>query len=140
MISKNAGFSLIEILISLLILSFGMLGAIKMQLLSIQAAHQSTLYSTAMELASDMAERMRNPQHQQSLAEWLEQVDAALPHARAVICQDSAPWNNATHTLSWDCTANDNASIIIKLGWAEQHEVEANPAPRLAIAVTPYLN
>jgi type IV pilus assembly protein PilV len=75
-----------------------------------------------------------------NIYEWLQHIDAALPNARAVICRDSAPWNDATNNLSWECSNDDNASIVIKLGWAEQHEVDVNPPPRLAVAVTPYLN
>lgn len=172
----NFGFSLIEILVSLLILSLGICGALRMQLLSMQTSMQSNLYSTAMELISDMAERMRsnhgswpstslNPFTQvqfqsdddnqsasgscyvarcapdqlaaTDIAQWLQQVEATLPNARAVICRDSSPWNSATGELNWDCAVDDNASIVIKLGWADQHDADVNPPPRLAVAVSP---
>lgn len=181
--SINAGFSLIEVLISILVLSFGIFGAMKMQLHSIQMSQQSNFYSTAIELASDMAERMRRHHDQlhpansspflsvnfqsgegapestglcydtgcssdqlanADIVEWLEHVNTALPNARAVICRDSSPWNSNTGSLTWDCAADDNASVVIKLGWAEQNNVEenaaVNPAPRVAVAVAPYLN
>lgn len=183
----NAGFSLIEVLISILVLSFGIFGAMKMQLHSIQMSQQSNFYSTAIELASDMAERMRrnhgqlhpansssntNPSlniHFQSgestpestglchhincspdqlanadIVECLQRIDTALPNARAVICRDSSPWNSSTGKLNWDCSDDDHASVVIKLGWSEQNNVEenteANPAPRFALAVAPFLN
>jgi len=173
----NAGFSLIEVLVSILVLSFGIFGAMKMQLHSIQTSQQSNFYSTAMELASDIAEKMRSNQINSSpylyvrfqsgknhsefsnnchaadcssdqlantdISEWLEQIDSALPNASAVICRDSSPWNSDTNSLTWDCaSADDNASVVIKLGWAEQSDAEENakenPPPRFAVAVTPY--
>lgn len=176
--SDSNGFSLIEVLISILVLSFGIFGALKMQLHSIQTSQQSNFYSTAMELASEIAEKMRNQTgltnstpflhvHFQSgkerpepsndcyaadcssdqlanaaISEWIQHIDAALPNARAVICRDSAPWNSDTNNLTWECASNDeNASVVIKLGWATQNELDAhkevNPPPRFA-AVTPY--
>jgi len=181
--SINAGFSLIEVLISILVLSFGIFGAMKMQLHSIQMSQQSNFYSTAIELASDMAERMRRNHDQlrpansspflnihfrsgegkpestdlchntncspdqsanADIVEWIGQIDTALPNARAVVCRDSSPWNSSTGSLTWDCAADDNASIVIKLGWTEKNNVEENAeenlAPRFAIAVAPYLN
>jgi type IV pilus assembly protein PilV len=174
-IYDSSGFSLIEVLISILVLSFGIFGAMKIQLLSIQASLQSNFYSTSIELISDIADRMRgNPYklrldnsnpflnvHFQSsqniptapefcytancstdqlahadIAEWLQQVDALLPNARAVICRDSAPWDSNSNSLTWNCSSDENASIIIKLGWAEHNDADANPPPRIAIAVS----
>lgn len=53
------GFSLVEILISMLVLSIGIMGAIKMQLASAQSSQQANYYSTATELASEMADKIR---------------------------------------------------------------------------------
>lgn len=176
----NAGFSLIEVLISIVVLSFGIFGAMKTQLLSIQMSQQSNFYSTATELASDMAERIRRNPHQANsspflnihfqasdgipestdlchhnscsldqsanadMVEWMQNIATALPNARAVICRDSSPWNSSTGSLTWDCSGDEHASVVIKLGWAEHHSVEehagANPAPRFALAVAPFLN
>ena len=183
--THNNGFSLIEVLISIVVLSFGIFGGVKMQLHSLQMAQQSNFYSTAVELASDMAERMRR-NHEQlhpagsspdvspfltinfqsgdgipestdlcfnadcspdqsanaDIVEWLQHISAALPNARAVVCRDSSPWNSSTGSLTWECTDDDHASVVIKLGWASHNNLEestvANPAPRFAVAVAPY--
>lgn len=173
----NSGFSLIEVLISILILSFGIFGAMKMQLHSIQTSQHSNFYSTAMALASDIAEKMRSNQTTSpnylnvnfqsgkdnsdyretchdgdcspnelanaTISEWIQQIDILLPNARAVICRDSSPWNSGTNSLTWDCeSAEDNASVVIKLGWAGQSDAhagtEVSPPPRIALAVAPY--
>lgn len=147
--SDAGGFSLIEVLISILILSFGIFGTLKMQVHSIQSSQQSNFYSTATELALDIAEKIRsnrihiadcvsNQLANAEISEWIKHVGSALPNARAVICRDSAPWDDNTEALTWNCTSTDeNASVIIKLGWAEKSSGD-DPPPRLAVAVTPY--
>lgn len=160
--SHQAGFSLIEVLISVLVLSFGIFGALKMQLNSMQVSQQSGFYSTGMELASEMAEILRGNQQQvqqqilpihfqaaktsstitgssneigSDMVAWFDRLDAAVPNARAVICSDSANSNS----LTWECAsseASNNSSVVIKLGWSEQSDTHANPPPRIAMAVT----
>jgi len=58
-IAQRAGFTLIEVLISILVLSLGIIGAIKMQMIAIQTTQQSNYFSTAVELATEMADKMR---------------------------------------------------------------------------------
>lgn len=57
--SKNKGFSLVEVLISVLILAVGVMGAAGLHLVSLQTARQSALHTSAMHLAVEMAESMR---------------------------------------------------------------------------------
>lgn len=58
----NQGFTLIEVLVALLVLSIGLLGLAGMQSYGLQNNHQSYLRSQAMLIAYDMADRMRaNP-------------------------------------------------------------------------------
>ena len=53
-----AGFTLVEVLCSLLLLAVGMLGAIKMQIIAAQSAQQSIYFNSAIALAADMSDRM----------------------------------------------------------------------------------
>lgn len=58
----QSGATLIEILITVLVLGLGLLGVGALQTRSIQANHDATMYSRAAFLAADIAERMRaNP-------------------------------------------------------------------------------
>jgi type IV pilus assembly protein PilV len=59
-IDQRAGFTLIEVLISILVLSIGIIGAVKMQMNSIQATQQSNYFSAAVELATEIADKMRS--------------------------------------------------------------------------------
>ena len=59
---KEQGFSLIEVLVTLIIISIGMMGIIGMQLMSAKNVNNAELRSLATYFAYDMAERMRaNP-------------------------------------------------------------------------------
>ena len=61
-IQNQAGFTLIEVLISVLVLSVGMLGVAAMQALGVRYTQNSYMLSIATQQAQDMAERMRaNP-------------------------------------------------------------------------------
>lgn len=62
------GFSLLEVLVAIFVLSFGMLGMVGMQSFSLQANRQARLASTAAGLAREMAEMMRGNKNQALLA------------------------------------------------------------------------
>jgi type IV pilus assembly protein PilV len=57
--SRAAGFTLIEILIAVLVLAVGLIGASAMQLHALRTRHESALLSAAVRIAAGMAERMR---------------------------------------------------------------------------------
>ena len=56
---SSAGFSLLEVLISVIILSFGLLGMVGLQAAAIQANRDARLQSTAVTHARELAEMMR---------------------------------------------------------------------------------
>ncbi len=59
---KNLGYSLIEVLIALLVLSIGLLGIAGMQLTGLKENQNAQYRTQAIYLANDMADRMRaNP-------------------------------------------------------------------------------
>jgi type IV pilus assembly protein PilV len=57
--SRNGGFSLIEVLVAIVVLSFGLLGMVGLQAASLQANRDARLQSTAILQARDLAEAMR---------------------------------------------------------------------------------
>ena len=56
---KMAGFSLLEVLISIIILSFGLLGMVGLQATAINANRDARIQSAAVNLARELAEMMR---------------------------------------------------------------------------------
>lgn len=57
--NTQRGSTLIEVLISVLIMSIGMLGIAGLQAFSMSSSHQASMRSQAVILARDMADRMR---------------------------------------------------------------------------------
>ena len=55
----STGFSLVEVLISIVVLSFGMLGMVGLQAAALQANREARMQSTATNLARELAEKMR---------------------------------------------------------------------------------
>ena len=59
LLTRNQGFTLIEVLIALLILSFGMLGLVGMQAVALKSNRDAKYYQDGTNLARDLAEMMR---------------------------------------------------------------------------------
>jgi type IV pilus assembly protein PilV len=57
--ARLGGFSLIEVLVSILVLSFGMLGVASLLAKSMSGSHTASLRTQAIVLADDLADRMR---------------------------------------------------------------------------------
>lgn len=57
--SRQPGFSLTEVLVSILVLSVGVIGVAGMQLTALRTSQQSAFQSAAVQLASEMADRIR---------------------------------------------------------------------------------
>lgn len=56
---RSRGFSLLEVLISMVVLSFGLLGMVGLQAAALQVNHQARIQATAGSLAHELAEMMR---------------------------------------------------------------------------------
>ncbi|WP_432382979.1 type IV pilus modification protein PilV [Duganella sp. P38] len=89
---RARGFTLLEILIAVLVLSVGIIGGVGLQLGALRARHQSLLLSHATQLAASLAERMRaNPS--QSATYLTLNYDALAepsPAAPSSLCDGSA--------------------------------------------------
>ncbi|WP_317204451.1 type IV pilus modification protein PilV [Janthinobacterium sp.] len=100
---RNQGFSLVEALISMLVLALGMLGGTAMQLAALRTRHQSALLSNALQLAAAMADKMRANAAEMTLDDadnpYLNQrYDAAAdaaPTAPARLCFAAQPCDSA---------------------------------------------
>lgn len=119
-LSKSAGFSMIEIMVSFLVLAAGLLGVATMQQRGMDSSHAAYLRTQAVSLAQDMSSRARanrrganagkydKPQanYQASClaggcsaeqmaahdnAEWQADLAQILPFGEGVVCVDSTP-------------------------------------------------
>jgi len=56
---RYSGFSLTEVLVSIVVLAVGVLGVARMQLNALMSTRQLAFHTTAMQLASEMADKIR---------------------------------------------------------------------------------
>ena len=144
-----AGFSLVEVLIALVIMSVGMLGIAGLYVEGMKAGRTSTFRHHAVTVAGDIADRIRaNPRGgvdyegpggnnncvlgnvdcneaqmaANDIALWKAQADAMLP--------------NGTVTITYDDTVTPNTYTIV-VGWSEAGETTP-PTYSIIIPTNPF--
>jgi type IV pilus assembly protein PilV len=111
-VNKQCGFTLLEVLIALLILSIGLLGLASLQTNGLRSNQMASMRTTATQLAYDIADRMRaNPagvdaQNYVIAANDADPVIPAGENCEGVTCTtsqmatyDLAQWRGATRSL-----------------------------------------
>ncbi|TCS35703.1 type IV pilus assembly protein PilV [Paucimonas lemoignei] len=99
----ETGFSLIEVLVSLLVLSVGIIGAASMQLNALRSNQQSGFHSTALQLAIDTADQIR-------AATVNNDADAANAYLRLDFKSEESVIS--AHSLCYDVSSACNAVEI----------------------------
>ena len=95
---RQAGFSLIEVLVTMLILAFGLLGVAGLLVGGVSNAAGSESFSKASQLAADMADRIRaNPAVALSAtSEYITAYSDSIPTSPTTIAmQDKKAWMEA---------------------------------------------
>ena len=107
-IKQQAGFSLIEVLISIFVLTLGVIGTAGMQLVAMRTSQQSSLQSVAMQLATEMADKMRSNGKQMN-----QEADTAIPFLQIDYdsATDAAPSPLAAADTCYGATACDDAKM-----------------------------
>lgn len=75
------GFSLLEVLISLLIFTVGFLGLASLQHVALSATYDATLQNSAVNLADSLLTRVRVEGASVDLASWQQEISEQLPNA-----------------------------------------------------------
>jgi type IV pilus assembly protein PilV len=139
--NRNRGFTLIEVLVSMLILAVGLLGMAALMMTGLQANQGAALRSTATILSYDIADRIRSNVDTVATRAYASAVsnpaDAALPacHADVLGCgpadrvqEDLFQWNNSLLAIpgatGFISRINDN-NYCIAIFWTEQAEADA---------------
>lgn len=132
---KDAGVSLIEVLVAIVIFSFGMLGLAGLQTRLMTYSQSSLMRSQAMALTDDVLDRMRvdrqnavsgnwntnlddtaasvptgTSPYQFDLRAWKAEVETLLPDGKAAILVDAAQNNLVTVTIEWNDSRGTDAS------------------------------
>jgi type IV pilus assembly protein PilV len=107
-VRRTSGYSLLEVLVAMLILSAGMVGAAALQLSAWQLTRQSTLHSNAQHLAAEMAEWLYLI-NQETLQEL---TDASLS-------QFGMAAGNPAHCYGSHCATDDFLAFVMS-EWMER--------------------
>lgn len=93
MLSKRWGFSLLELLVALMIISISLLGVLKLVAISGQLSQTQLWYALAQTNLLNAYEVIHSG-HQQLLSQWEKELSAQLPHAKYQLTAHQI-------TLSW---------------------------------------
>ena len=154
---RHAGFTMMEVLVSIVIITVGLLGIAGLQALSLRSTAGAGLRTIATQLAYDITDRMRanaegvstgaytttaspasvpgcynatctfSQMAQQDLQTWLTRVQTQLPDGQAVICRDSSDPENATSGVT-GCDNAASAPYYVKIFWKEVNDETAGAA------------
>jgi len=112
---KQTGASLVEVMVALFVLAIGLLGILAMQSKSMQFNQSAHIYSQAIYLANDMAERIRSNIDADARKNY---AMAQMPAAASENCQTSAC--SGDQLVDWDkYTWSENVKRLLPAGEAE---------------------
>jgi type IV pilus assembly protein PilV len=120
------GFSLIEVMVTMIILAFGMLGVAGLLVGGVSNAASSEATAKATQLSADMADRMRaNPTVAISASsEYITSYTDTAPSSPASVAQlDKQVWMNALATqlpggVGKITVDNTNRKVVIQVRWS----------------------
>ena len=102
--NRQEGFTLIEVLIAILIVAVGVLGVAGMQVVSLQQNRNALLRDTAVQLASDMTDRMLANENQTYAAVGLDTAPSFITNCNQDECNTAAMAQfDVAH---WKCRLN----------------------------------
>jgi len=97
-IQRQQGFTLLEVLIALLILSIGLLGLAALQTTSLRSNQMASMRTTATQLAYDISDRMRANPVGVAAGEYVL-AGGATPGGTTIAKLDLIAWNQAVVAL-----------------------------------------
>lgn len=147
---RQEGFTLVEVLVSAVLLSIGLVGLAGLQAASLMNNQNSFMRSQVTALAYDLADRMRSnvagatasfydpataamtatcstttgcsPQQlaQNDIAEWNAAITTLLPMGEGFVCIDSTPNDGASSTLP--ACDGVGTQFTIKIWWDDNRD------------------
>ena len=137
--STQSGFSMLEVLVTLVVLSTGLLGVANLQVEALRGNQGAYLASVAAQQAQDMAERM-NTNPAGVVADKYDSLDSSIPSVQ-VNCQsatctpdqlalfDQNRWNTANQALlpsgAGQVKEVSNGIFLIGVRWYDRQSADA---------------
>lgn len=143
--NATAGFAMLEVLITIMVVSVGLLALAGLQLTSLRGAQESAKRTIAVHAAYEMADRMKaNSQQTYHLLSgtlpnctggacsatdlalfdtkvWQTRLAQELPGGVGVVCHDSTAIADGSSVATHGCdNAGDLGTYVIKIWWSER--------------------
>lgn len=121
--SKQRGFSLLEVLVTTVILAFGLLGMAGLQGLSLRNNNNAYLRTQANLLGYEIVDSMRANRNAASSGDYDIAMGASAPTGSSLADLDLAAWLSSLERIlpngdgAVDCDANDVCTVIVQ--WRE---------------------
>ena len=137
---KQGGFSLIETLVTLVVLAFGLLGLAGLHMVSLKNNQASQMRAQATMYGYDIIDRMRSNCGAAHAGSYNISLSSSIPTGSDMVSGDVAAWRTGLATLLSGTgsvavdSANRQASIVIQWdesrisGGASTHQVQINGA------------
>jgi len=119
---RSAGFSLIEILISMLVLGIGILGMAALQLNSMKFNQTAAVRTQATFLAYDMSDRLRSNRAKARAGAYDTGLDGVAPTGSSITAIDLQQWKLALDTqlpAGAGAIERDGNVVRITVQWSE---------------------
>jgi type IV pilus assembly protein PilV len=144
---RDGGFSLIEVLVALVVLSVGLLGLAALQSTSMQFNASAYVRSQATILAYDIADRIRANRQSALAGDYTSPYPGVLPAcndpiaAGTVAQEDLAAWRralvcslpNGSGEVDFDGDATDGGILTIRVSWDESTRDPLTPTPEFVM-------
>ncbi len=154
---NQRGFTLLEILIAVVVLSVGLLGLAALQNTGTRVNHSAQLRTMATQLAHDMFDRLRANQAgvkggwyhlptpadngcyageactpaqlaAEDVLQWRQALADALPDGEGVVCLDSTP-DDGSGPGAADCDGAGSL-YVVKIWWSDEFDPDGEPVTR----------
>ena len=129
-LSRQRGFSLLEVLVAVLILSIGLLGLAGLQTTSLQMNHSAHYASQAQFYAQEIVEAMRANPTAAKQGAYNISMGTDAPGGSSVADQDLRRWRNGISTtlpMEGDATggsvqlnsSGDTHRVVVRIAWLD---------------------
>lgn len=121
-VRQSAGFSLIEVLVSVLVLGSGILGMASLQLNALKYNQVAAVRSQATFLAYDITDRMRANRTKARAGSYDISLNASAPAGSNIVATDLQQWRAALDEQLPDgkgAVQRDAGKFIITVQWDE---------------------
>ena len=132
--NTSSGFTLVEVLVAIVILAFGMLGTVGMQAFAIQANRDARLQAQAIVLARELAEMMRGNKDIS-----IKTTTATNPYLVSSMTMASPSYCMRVANAGTGCTSTSDVASAEMTDWLQRVAAEL-PDPKVTVCfdATPF--